>query len=301
MFIAYSFIGKLPSYIVDTIHQARLFFDGDIYLITNDMNSEYLTTISKFNIKLVSYDTVRHTEFDNILKIHNSKFSIIGGLTGREELFIRSLERFFLLFNLMKIENLSDCLFLELDNLIYDSPHSWLKGFSSKELGYMYDNDDRCSSGLMYVKYHTSMDTLLYYLLHYIETSTSFVDEMTALYRYYISDSDKVQILPTYWKKEGIPIMANTNFGNFKDSIFDALSIGCFLLGIDVFHTGGVVKTGLKSPWGSIDYTHDIFEWKIDDYGRKIPYIYTGERWIKINNLHVHSKQLINGISLPIY
>ena len=38
MIIVYSFIGKLPKYIVDTVYQSRLFFDGDIYLILDDLS-----------------------------------------------------------------------------------------------------------------------------------------------------------------------------------------------------------------------------------------------------------------------
>jgi hypothetical protein len=33
MIIAYCFIGKLPEYAVDTVHQARLFYYGPIYFI----------------------------------------------------------------------------------------------------------------------------------------------------------------------------------------------------------------------------------------------------------------------------
>ena len=49
MFIALSFIGKLPEYIVDTIYQTRLFFDHDIYLIVDDMDSPHLKKLSKCN------------------------------------------------------------------------------------------------------------------------------------------------------------------------------------------------------------------------------------------------------------
>ena len=45
MFVALSFAGKLPEYVVDCVHQLRLFYDGDIVIILDDMNSPYLSIL----------------------------------------------------------------------------------------------------------------------------------------------------------------------------------------------------------------------------------------------------------------
>jgi len=199
----------------------------------------------------------------------------------------------------MKEKDLTNCLFLELDNLIYDDPEKWIEGFSKNELCYMYDNNDRCSSGLMYVKEYKSLEIFLNYILDYINNSNEFLNEMTTLYRYYEMNSNNVEILPTYYNEESIPKMAIMNYDKYN-SIFDALAIGCYLLGLDPYHTNGMITLGNKAEWCAIDYTKDIFEWKIDDKGRRNPYIFDGNNWIKINNLHVHSKDLKSGLSLPI-
>ena len=300
MFIALSFVGTLPPYIVECIHQTRLFFKGDIYLIINDLQSEHLLKLEKYKINIIDYLTVEDINFTNIKQAFYSKFNIIHGLTGREELFIRSIERFFLLHNLMLQKNLSDCLFIELDNLIYDDPEKWLTSFSKKELSYMYDNDDRCSSGIMFVKTASSIENLLDYLLSFIVYHNELINEMTALFRYMNIENNKVQIIPTYWKKEGIPELAKQNFGDYEDSIFDSLSIGVYLLGMDPFHRKGKLEVGLRSWWGAIDYTQDKYEWREDEIGRKIPYIFDGQKWLRINNLHVHSKDLKSGLSKSI-
>jgi hypothetical protein len=296
MFIAFSFNGKLPSYIIECTHQARLFFKGEIYLITNDLSSEYLHIIQKYNIQIVNYEDVKDDEFDNTINMFYHKFCIIDAI-GREELFIRSMERFFLLNNLMKKENLSDCLFLELDNLIYDEPEKWLPSFSKKGLSYMFDNDNICSSGLMFVKNTTSLNNLLQYLLNYVRYDNEFISEMKALFKYINSD---IQILPTYWKKKGIPDLPKENFGDYGDSIFDSLPIGMFLFGFDPIHTNGIIELGKKSIWSAIDYTQDKFHWKIDEEGRRIPYIFGNGKWLRINNLHVHSKDLKSALSISI-
>ena len=299
MFIALSFVGVLPSYIVESVHQIRCFFKDDLYLIINDITSPYLEKIQKYNIQIVDYKDVYNQDFIEVVNNNIHKFCIVQNLKGREQLFIRSFERFFLLRNLMVSRKLKDCLFLELDNLIYDDPYNWLSEFSKSELCYMYDNDDRCSSGIMYVKQENSLDKFLTYILHFISNSHDFLTEMTTLYRYFEMDTTNVQLLPIMWAKEGIPEKAIMNYENYN-SIFDALAIGCYLLGLDPYHTEGLVTVGKKAKWCAIDYTKEVFEWKEDDQGRRIPYIYDGAKWLRINNLHVHSKQLHNGLSLSL-
>jgi len=307
MFVALSFVGKLPYYIIESIHQIRLYFDGDIYLIINDLETIYLNDLNKYNVNIIDYNNVMNCQLNETVKKNYTKFCILPRLKGREELFIRSIERFFLLQNLMKQNNIEDCLFLELDNLIYDNPINWLPSFSKSELCYMYDNRDRCSSGLMYVKNADSLNGFLDYLIHYIENSSEFLNEMTCLYRYYIQEIEKnnlnvVSILPTYWNvnTNTISKITNENYDKYNDSIFDALSIGCFLLGLDPYHTKGKITTGLKAEWGEIDYTKQKFEWRIEINGLKRPYVWNGEKWVLINNLHVHSKDLKSGLSKKI-
>ena len=304
MFVVLSFIGTLPNYVVDCVHQIRCFFQGDIYLILNDLNSPFAKLcIEKYNIKIVNYDDVSHEDFNIASNEKQHKFEIIPQLTGREELYKRSLERFFLLQNLMKNQNLNDCLFIELDNLIYDDPNNWLNEFSKHELCYMYHIYDCYSSGIMYVKNHESLNGFLTNILNCIRHGNCFFSDMTCLARWYQESEEnkkKIQIIPTYWKNDTVNLLAHENYGKYGDSIFDAASIGVFLLGLDPFHTNGIVVLGLKGNPDAIDYTQQKFEWILDEQGRKKPFIWDGEKWVLINNLHVHSKQLQNGLSLPI-
>jgi len=304
MFLALSFIGTLPPYIIDCVHQIRCYFDGEVYLILNDLSSPYLSQIQKYNIILISYSDVRSTDFDAVVQKYYNKFCIVHDLIGREELFIRSFERLFLLQNLMKLRGISDGLFLELDNLIYDDPMTWLPSFSKNELCYMYDNTHRFSSGIMYVKSASSLDNLLVFFVQYIISCVGFLDEMRALSNFYYKfSSTGLQILPTHWTMKDnniIPPISCSHYGDYSDTIFDSASIGIYLLGMDPHHTNGKIVTGLRGEWSGIDYTGYKYEWKVDENGRKKPYVFNGEKWILINNLHVHSKNLRDGLSLPI-
>ena len=301
MFIGLSFIGLLPKYIIECIHQIRLYYNDDIYLIIDDYDSQYLPVLLKYDVKIVRYDSLLDSinNFVTVVNRNINKFVIVNGLKDRELLFIRSFERFFLIHSLMKKYNLSDCFFMEIDNLIYDSPLNWVNEFKKKELGYMFNNTDNYSSGIMYIKTHQSICNFLSYITNYIETSNDFMSEMICLYRYYELNKDDVYLLPIYWNDDTISNEACINYGAYGESIFDAVAIGIFLLGEDSYHNNGDVVCGKKSKSSGIDYTKNVFEWKIINNLKK-PFIWNGNCWILINNLHVHSKELHNGLSAPL-
>jgi hypothetical protein len=300
MNIILSFIGKLPNYMIDCIHQIRSFSTSSIYIIINDYESQYLSEISKYNVNIINYDDVINTSFLNTVNENLNKFCIIPDLGDRSHLFIRAFERFFLLHNLMKNKELENCFFMEVDNLIYDDPNNWVEQFSKSELCYMFDSVDRCSSGIMYVKHSSSLDHLLENYIEYIKNSNEFMNEMTCLYRYYEGHKNEIQLLPIYWKNDTSNELTYNNIELYNDSIFDAAAIGIFLLGEDPYHNNGQIVLGKKNPASEIDYTNEKFDWKKDEKGRNKPYIWNGEKWLLINNLHVHSKELHSGLSLPL-
>ena len=300
MILAYCFIGILPSYIIETIYQARLFFDGDIYLIVNQLDSPYINDIKKYNINIINYEDVISYEFREISQKNISKFHYISDLKGREDLFLRSFERFFVLQNLLKQQNLEDCLFLELDNLIYDDPNKWILQFKKNELCYMYNNINSYSSGIMYIKNYKSVEGFLLEILEFIQNSNEFLSEMTVLSNYYKKNKECIQILPTYWCDETMEKELYLNYSFYNDTIFDAAAMGCFLLGLDPYHTEGIITKHIKSPFTYIDCTKNKFNWIEDDKKRKQPFIWNGEKWLLINNLHVHAKNLKEGLSIPI-
>ena len=206
MFIGLSFIGLLPKYTIECIHQIRLYYNDDIYLIIDDYDSQYLPVLLKYDVKIVRYDSLIDSiiNFVTVVNRNINKFVIVNGLKDRELLFIRSFERFFLIHSLMKKYNLSDCFFMEIDNLIYDNPLNWVNEFKKKELGYMFNNTDNYSSGIMYIKTSESIYNFLSYITNYIETSNDFMSEMICLYRYYELNKDDVFLLPIYWNDSNI-------------------------------------------------------------------------------------------------
>jgi 6-pyruvoyl-tetrahydropterin synthase len=300
MNIVYAFVGKLPPYCIDTVYQTRLFYKGPIYFIINDLESQHIPKLKEYNVIIVDYNSVVHNEFNKLVERKYNKFEIVEKLVGREKLFIHAFERFYLLHNLMIQQGLKDVFFMELDNLIYDDPTLWLESFSKKEMAFMIDNVMSCSSGIAYIKNTNILQSFMYLCNEYIEYSNDFQSEMKTLFLFWNNNKESVQLLPTHWEDSKYPGEVYKNFPLYKDSIFDALSIGIYIAGIDPHHSNGVLTKGLKSQWGLIDYTVYSYKWELDDKGRNIPYVYNGAKWIRINNLHVHSKDLKPVLSVPM-
>jgi hypothetical protein len=296
MHVAYAFIGQLPSYSIDTVHQLRLFYNGPVYFIINDLVNPMVDILrNTYNVSIVPYDNVKDDAFNALVQRVYHKFCIVNSLKGREKIFIYAFERFYLLCMLMKKLGLKNVFFAELDNLMYDDPHKWFGGFIQNEMSYMFDNHDRGASGVCFIR---SVDILQKFIDHcseFIEFSTGFIDEMTALYRFWEKNKTSVGMLPVHWvtKTETIPPAAFENYDKYTGSIFDAASLGIFIGGMDPHHTGGVIKKGLKGKWSHIDYTGYKYKWEMDSEGRNIPYIQRPDgAWLRINNLHIHSKDL---------
>lgn len=294
MNIILSFIGKLPEYILHSVYQIRLYYDGKIYLIYDDYNTIYKDILLKYNIILIRYEDVNKHEIDDYI----NKFQYINGLTGRELLYYRSYERMFLANNLIDKYFLEDNLFMEIDNLLYDNPENWIKEFSVKGLAYMPCSINHCSSGIMYIKNKENIQHLVQYLLNFIKDDMcKNTSEMIVLKKYYLNYKDNVYMMPITYNDKRYDVNKEA-YINYTKDVYDANSYGQYLLGEDPFHTNGVIVTG--KSWNHhdvISYRYKI-EFKIVN-GFKKPYVFNEEtkEWVLIRNLHVHSKDLLSGLS----
>lgn len=295
MIIVYCFIGPLPSYAIDTVYQTRLFYQGPIYFIISDLESPHLVALQSYGVECISYHELKDETFHECIKEHHSKFSLVEGLKGRENLFVYAFERFFVLYHAMEKREWTDVLFLELDNLIYDDPLKWEESFSSKPIAFMYDNVKRCASGICFIQTPTILFEFTQCCMEYIretDITSAFMTEMQALYSFWMKNPEKVQLIPIHWPSEHVPPETYENYHRYKKTIFDAAAIGVYIGGVDPYHTDGLIRTGLHCIWSIINYTHYQYEWREDQECRLIPYVLNKDKWIRINNLHIHSKNL---------
>jgi hypothetical protein len=304
MNIVYAFIGPLPPYSIDTVHQTRLFFDGPLYFIVSDLSSAYVPILEDtYRVTIVPYESVKDEGFQAMIEENIDKFPDISGLGTRSKLMIYGFERFFVLNQLMKQKGLRDVFFMELDNLIYNDPVQWLSGFRQAEMAYMFDDGGRASAGIAYIKDTTILEHFLNYCATFIQEDTQNVmknalQEMVVLYYFWQENTQRVQLLPILWpsdaKGDGTDFLQASHTYPLYDSLFDAASLGICVGGLDPYHTGGPLIKNIKGPWSMFDYSGYRLEWQPDSKERHIPYLWSETRksWIRINNLHIHSKEL---------
>ena len=227
MSLIYSFIGTLPAYTIDSIYQARLFFTDDIYLILDDLNSQYLPKlINDYKVIIINYNDVIDNNFINLFNNykHHWEAPYIEGLKGRELLMIRSYERLYLVNNLIKKLNLKDVLTLEIDNLIYNNPYSLLDKF--RECGdytaMITDKNNYCI-GYMYVK--NGLDKIINFMNEFIVNINYryqyySITEMKALYAYNKIYKD-LYLLPVFFNRQDINIECHLNYNKFDNPGWD--------------------------------------------------------------------------------
>jgi len=301
MNIILSFIGILPSYIIDCVYQIRLYTNNDIYLILNDYDSIYnKDLVDKYNVKLIKYEDVYDNEFIETMNSNIKSFWYLEWNKGRELLFVRSIERFYLVNKLITKYNLNHNLFMEIDILIYDDPDKWINGFSKKDIGYMSHSIDHSNSGIFYIKEKNSLNNLLDYMLNYVKIAKykDCPNEMKALFEYYSNNPDNIQMFPLIFKNTNVPKITYENYDDYNNTIFDGAAAGIYLLGEDAIHNNGVIVYNKSFDHFFIKANNYKYKWDTID-GLKKPYIFNTEtnEWILINNLHVHSKDLKNGLS----
>jgi hypothetical protein len=194
---------------------------------------------------------------------------------------------------------------MELDNLIYDDPRKWLDSFSKKDFAFMIDDFDRGASGIAYIKNTDILSNFLEFCTYYIKSAvprskrSTILNEMEALDKFYKINLKTVQILPTHWPDITLPSVLSESFEHYN-SIFDAAALGIYFGGLHPYHTKGDIIKHVKNPMSIIDPTRYKYEWREDNKGRKIPYVSNGNMWLRINNLHIHTKKLREFISFEV-
>ena len=299
---------RLPFYLPAAVEQIRLFNSNcPIYIIANqeaidkrpeELNAQRVTFVSCESIP----KTEQHKKFwqDSVLDKGSQK----GFWTF-------TTERFFYLASLMKDRNLEDVFHLENDVMLYADLTQLLPIFKANypnKIAATFDNDQRCIPGFLYIANFLPMDHLTAYIAK--ASAQKGVNDMVFLAsfknRYQKKWIDSLPILmPDYAKQNELVSPHGHQGANPEDyfhhadsfaSIFDAAAIGQYLGGIDPQH--GQNTVGFINESCVFNPSKFAYEWELDEKNRKVPFaVYNGKKW-RINNLHVHSKNLVSFLSL---
>lgn len=293
---------SLPDYLPIAIAQARLFNPSlSIYLIAN---KKALTKGAKKELrnsqtKFISCESLTqsasHKKFRAKSKL-DKKF--------RKGFWTFTTERFFYLSAFLKKYNLSNIFHLENDVMLYTDLKCalpiFLKNYANK-IGATFDNDNRCIPGFLYISNQAALEQFTDFIGATAERGDNdmqlfakfqkqeegkWIKHLPILTPEYAKDH---QLISSSGSKGSNPLDFSSHIEEFH-SIFDAAAIGQYLGGIDP--RNGDSTPGFINEECIFNPSNFQFAWKADEHSRKIPIMaYKGKEY-KINNLHIHSKNL---------
>lgn len=286
---------KLPPYLETAVKQARLFNkECPIVLIASQ---KALQDMTDNDITYISCESLPKTS-EHILFIKNTKFN----KDWNKGFWRYTSERFLYLNDFMAAYQIENVFHLENDNMLYVDLGELLPIFQEKYNGIAatFDNDNRCIPGFIYIKNPHVMETLS---KCFVDHSQKRITDIEILVRFRDENADLIDTLPIV-PEEYVQgrYLINLRKQTVKDknkycqhvryfqSIFDAAAIGQYLGGKDP--ANGSSYVGFINESCIFNPSAMTYEWISDEQNRKVPYAIYADRKIRINNLHIHSKNL---------
>ncbi len=285
----------IPEYLFDATAQAHL-FNPTLPIIVIAERKAFMHVTPDPYITCVACEDLResreHALFKKVSRLDRH---------GREGFWFKATERFFYIDELMQQYQLHYVFHLEYDNMLYVDLLSLMPVFQRYEqIAATFDADNRCIPGFIYFAKPNSLCCLVKYM---VDVATRGFNDMEVIASFKQAHADCIDHLPIIFPEYvqqyelrstiGLTTRYPERYMRYLpefDSIFDAAALGQFLGGIDPRNgysvPGFINETCLFNP------ARLHFDWQVDDQGRKIPYAYMHEKKYRINNLHIHSKNL---------
>lgn len=289
---------ELPSYLYTSVKQSRKFNpEMDIFLIGNQKAlKKHRKQYEKLKVELVACEKLVKSK-DHRVFLKKSRIDS----SFRKGFWKYAIERFFYLDAFIQSAKLSHVFHLESDNMLYIDLKDLLPTLKQHYPGIAatFDNDNRCIAGIIYFAGPHASKSLCHFMA---KTASKNYNDMDALSHFKNqNDASVIDHLPIVFEQYKEPLVSPAGHkvkqkGKYMNhcaefrSIFDAAAIGQYLGGIDP-------RNGEKGP-GFINESCVFnpskmqFIWKMDEKGRRIPFAKYGEVEYRVNNLHIHSKQL---------
>jgi len=275
-------VGQLPAWLEDNFKQFRLFnADVPVYFLTDYllMNDPLFEKYGIISVNKDDYYSNKIAEFESLFHRPSNDFWTIAAT------------RLIYIENFMKARAMTDVYHFENDVLVYyelSAHHREFKKFPN--IAITVGGPDKCMTGFSFFKNHKGLFNMTEFFIDVLHEQglegvkkvyhLDMVNEMTLMRAYSYENPSAFAFLPT------IP---NGEVNEFN-SLFDPASWGQFVGGTQGEGPGAKPKDhyiGLVLR----DNPRYTVIWKQEIQGR-VPYFKYDENEIKINNLHIHSKNL---------
>lgn len=296
---------SLPAYLPDALFQARLFNKNcKIFLLGNEQTLSSYSDNNNLQITLVPVEglakTKAHQEF---LK------TAVLDRRFRDGFWYYASERFLYLDDFMQQYDMHHVFHLETDTMLYVDLKEMKQIFVENYHGIaaVFDNDDRCIPCFVYFGSKNAAHKLARYFFRYAQQGKNDMEVLAIFKKKHSELIDNLPIImSSYQTKHSLCTPAGRKTNNpdhysknstlFK-SVFDGAALGQYLGGIDP--RVGLSVPGFINESCLFNPSHVQYLWKNDELGRKVPFMVFGDEVYRINNLHIHSKNLKEFLSVP--
>ena len=278
------------------LEQARLFNKKcPIYLIANsEALSAKSQTMDQHRITYIPIESLKRSR-EHLLFQMSSELD----RNWRDGFWSFTTERFFYLSDAMELFDLKNVFHLENDNMLYADLETLLPVFKQHYpgMGIILFDDDHCVPSFMYIANKQPIQKLC---AEIVPLARKGVDDMSSLGTFKKRNpKEVVDCLPIIMERyprnilvqSKNPSLFSTHLDAFQ-SIFDGASIGQYLGGWDPIHGPERAKPGTVREECVFDPSCLKFIWEKDEEGRNVPYVVHQDQCYRINNLHIHSKNL---------
>ena len=280
---------KLPVFLEYTFKQIRLFNPKTVIYFITDKALIDNSLFEKYEITSLDKDLFYSDKIKQFEGLYNYPPNHFWTITATRLIYIE---------NFLKEYKLTDVYHFENDILLYYNLEDYHEKFQSlyEYMAITPGGPDRNITGFMFIKNWESLSDMTQYFINTIRKHSMKSFKRT----YKIKMIHEMGLMKIYEIERGLEYLSYlpilpfgkqaSNYDIFN-SIFDPASWGQFVGGTRKDRPG--YKTNLhyigQLLIANPDYT---VIWKRDVEGRNIPYFKYRDNEVKINNLHIHSKNL---------
>lgn len=299
----------LPPYLDDALYQARLFNSAPIYLIASRAALEAAPLDAGLRIESLPVENLPVSE-----PLAAFRRSATLDATFRFGFWVYVIERFFHIATVMERFGLENVVHLETDNLLYADLDRLCPILAEHYpgIGVPFDADQRAVAGLIYFRDVKAARRFGFYIANaFLQHQGTKVNDMALLGAFRRQfGRELIDALPVVPCDDPGPMRSITGTAAAEPAlytsnadalgmIFDANALGQYIDGIDPRNTDGRETTGFINE-AAVYWLHRYqYMFVPDAQGRRIPHLCTAARRWPIANLHVHSKNLADFLSVP--
>lgn len=271
---------KIPNHLNDCIAKIRQYSKIPIFVITDqDFFNDQVTIVNS-------------NRYDNLKWLDDFYTGVHYRNDNEYHMWRESSYRFFYIKNIIEEYNLSNILTFDNDVLLYENPEKILEQITQKykNIAITPQCHNEVVMGMCYLKDSNS-----------IKVITDFFIEEYKLDRHHLKQKYKdypteMRILANIKQIEYLPILPNSitenrysNNYSFFNSVFDPAGYGQYIGGLSPMNVT-IANPGWYHDYQEIGKQIKLNRIKII-FENNSPYLLCGNDRIRINNLHIHSKE----------